>query len=143
MKRIMISLMALALLTLLCACGETEQTAAQTTAPASEEVTEEKAPEMPEEAAAQEPAREEQEETIEEAPEEAATEASEEQSLLETALTFVDHDAGELIAAIGEPQEKAYEESCSGPGEDGIWTYDGFTVFTYLENGVETIIDAE
>lgn len=139
MKRIMISLMALALLALLCACGETEQTAAQTTAPAAEEITEEKAPETPEEAAAQELAREEREETIEEA----AAEASEAQSPLETALTFVDHDAGELIAAIGEPQEKAYEESCSGPGEDGIWTYDGFTVFTYLENGVETIIDAE
>ncbi len=135
----MISLMALALLALLCACGETEQTAAQTTAPAAEEITEEKAPETPEEAAAQELAREEREETIEEA----AAEASEAQSPLETALTFVDHDAGELIAAIGEPQEKAYEESCSGPGEDGIWTYDGFTVFTYLENGVETIIDAE
>ena len=139
MKRIMISLMALALLALLCACGETEQTAAQTAAPAAEEITEEKAPETPEEAAAQELAREEREETIEEA----AAEASEAQSPLETALTFVDHDAGELIAAIGEPQEKAYEESCSGPGEDGIWTYDGFTVFTYLENGVETIIDAE
>ena len=139
MKRIMISLMALALLALLCACGETEQTAAQTTAPAAEEITEEKAPETPEEAAAQELAREEREETIEEA----AAEASEARSPLETALTFVDHDAGELIAAIGEPQEKAYEESCSGPGEDGIWTYDGFTVFTYLENGVETIIDAE
>lgn len=139
MKRVMISLMALALLALLCACGETEQTAAQTTAPAAEEITEEKAPETPEEAAAQELAREEREETIEEA----AAEASEAQSPLETALTFVDHDAGELIAAIGEPQEKAYEESCSGPGEDGIWTYDGFTVFTYLENGVETIIDAE
>ena len=135
MKRIMISLMALALLALLCACGETEQTAAQTTAPAAEEVTEEKAPEAPEEAIAQEPAEEEQEE--------AAAEASEERSPLETALTFVDHDAGELVAAIGEPQEKTYEESCSGPGEDGIWTYDGFTVFTYLENGVETIIDAE
>ena len=139
MKRVMISLMALALLALLCACGETEQTAAQTTAPAAEEITEEKAPETPEEAAAQDLAREEREETIEEA----AAEASEAQSPLETALTFVDHDAGELIAAIGEPQEKAYEESCSGPGEDGIWTYDGFTVFTYLENGVETIIDAE
>ena len=26
---------------------------------------------------------------------------------------------------------------------DGVWTYDGFTVYTYRENGVETIVDAE
>ena len=28
-------------------------------------------------------------------------------------------------------------------GDDGVWTYDGFTVYTYRENGVETIVDAE
>lgn len=132
MKRIMISLMALALLALLCACGETEQTAAQNPAPAAAETAEQKAP-------AQEPVEEVPEEAAEEAPEEETAE----QSPLETALAFVDHDAGELVAAIGEPMETSYEESCAGPGEDGIWTYDGFTVFTYRENDVETIVDAE
>ena len=136
MKRIMISLMALALLALLCACGETEQTAAQNPAPAAAETAEQKAPETS--APAQDPA-----EAPEEAAEEAPEEETAEQSPLETALAFVDHDAGELVAAIGEPMETSYEESCAGPGEDGIWTYDGFTVFTYRENDVETIVDAE
>ena len=62
---------------------------------------------------------------------------------METALTFVDQDAAALISAIGEPLETQYEASCSGPGDDGVWTYDGFTVYTYRENGVETIVDAE
>ena len=62
---------------------------------------------------------------------------------LETALTFVDQDAAALTQAIGEPLETQYEASCSGPGDDGVWTYDGFTVYTYRENGVETIVDAE
>ena len=26
-----------------------------------------------------------------------------------------------------------------GEGEDGVWTYSGFTVYTYRENGVETV----
>ncbi len=26
-----------------------------------------------------------------------------------------------------------------GEGEDGIWSYSGFTVYTYRENGVETV----
>ena len=48
-----------------------------------------------------------------------------------------------LVLAIGEPLETQYEASCSGPGDDGVWTYDGFTVYTYRGNGVETIVDAE
>ena len=70
-------------------------------------------------------------------------EALDEPSALETALTFVDQDAAALVQAIGEPLETQYEASCSGPGDDGVWTYDGFTVYTYRENGVETIVDAE
>lgn len=62
---------------------------------------------------------------------------------LETALSFVDQDAQLLLDALGEPQQRLYEASCSGPGDDGIWVYDGLTVFTYLENGVETVVDAE
>ena len=77
------------------------------------------------------------------APAQEPEEAPEEPSALETALTFVDQDAAALISAIGEPLETQYEASCSGPGDDGVWTYDGFTVYTYRENGVETIVDAE
>ena len=62
---------------------------------------------------------------------------------LTTAQEMIGEDISSLTAAIGEPQQKLYEASCSGPGDDGIWIYDGVTVFTYLENGVETVVDAE
>ena len=78
-----------------------------------------------------------------EAEEPALTEDAEMPSVLESALSFVDQDAQLLLDALGEPQQKLYEASCSGPGDDGIWIYDGVTVFTYLENGVETVVDAE
>ena len=61
---------------------------------------------------------------------------------METALTFVDQDAAALVLAIGEPLETQYEASCSGPGDDGVWTYDGFTVYTYrAPDGAETVYD--
>ena len=62
---------------------------------------------------------------------------------LEKALACVDQDISVLYAAIGEPESSRYEYSCSGPGEDGVLFYDGFLVFTYKENGVETVVDAE
>lgn len=131
-------------LTLLCACGETAESAPRTPAPDAQEAA---AQTLPEEApAAQlEASAPEKEEAAaqEEAPAQEPEEAPEEPSALETALTFVDQDAAALVQAIGEPLETQYEASCSGPGDDGVWTYDGFTVYTYRENGVETIVDAE
>ena len=62
---------------------------------------------------------------------------------LEKALACVDQDISVLYAAIGEPDSSRYEYSCSGPGDDGVLFYDGFLVFTYKENGVETVVDAE
>lgn len=62
---------------------------------------------------------------------------------LEKALACADQDISVLYAAIGEPQSSRYEYSCSGPGDDGVLYYDGFVVFTYKENGVETVVDAE
>ena len=46
-----------------------------------------------------------------------------------------------LIAAIGSPISSSYAPSCLGPGEDGELIYNGFTVYTYRENGVETVED--
>ena len=92
---------------------------------------------------AQEPEPAPEVQTPAEAEEPALTEDAETPSVLETALSFVDQDAQLLLDALGEPQQKLYEASCSGPGDDGIWIYDGVTVFTYLENGVETVVDAE
>lgn len=76
---------------------------------------------------------------------EAAASEAEEPSKLETALTFTDKAASELAAAIGEPADRRYEASCSGPGDDGVWQYDGFIVFTYREpdGSAETVVDAE
>ena len=131
-------------LTLLCACGETAEPAPETPAPDAQEAA---AQTLPEEAPAAQPeaSAPEKEEAAaqEEAPAQEPEEAPEEPSALETALTFVDQDAAALVLAIGEPLETQYEASCSGPGDDGVWTYDGFTVYTYRENGVETIVDAE
>lgn len=62
---------------------------------------------------------------------------------LEKALACADQDVSALYAAIGEPGSSRYEPSCSGPGDDGVLYYDGFVVFTYKENGVETVVDAE
>lgn len=62
---------------------------------------------------------------------------------LEKALACVDQEISALYDAVGEPEESRYEPSCSGPGDDGVLSYDGFIVFTYREDGVETVIDAE
>ena len=80
---------------------------------------------------------------VEDAPEETPDEVPAAPTALETALGFVDQDVFLLAEALGEPLDKQYEASCSGPGDDGIWSYDGLTVFTYRENGVETVVDAE
>lgn len=130
MKKSIAILMLTLCLALLCACGETAESAPGTPAPDAQEAA---AQTLPEEAPAAQP----------EAPAQEPEEAPEEPSALETALTFVDQDAAALVQAIGEPLETQYEASCSGPGDDGVWTYDGFTVYTYRENGVETIVDAE
>lgn len=139
MKKILAIVFGVCLLALLCACGEKEEPAAPAPAASEAQLQEEEKPEAP----AADEAKSEAPAPVEEPKSEAPTEENAEPTLLETALTFVDKDASELVAAIGEPLDKVYEESCSGPGDDGVWTYDGLTVFTYTENGVETIVDAE
>ena len=128
----------LAAAAVLTACGEQPEPAQETAPAAAEQL----APEAPAPAEPEEPAEPE----IEAAPPQTEPEQPEETAepgVLETALSFVDQDAALLLEALGEPQEKLYEASCSGPGDDGIWVYEDVTVFTYLENGVETVVDAE
>ena len=98
--------------------AETAQPPAPTEAPATPAPTEKPADPPPAETAASEPPRNEQ---------------------LETAKTFVGKTTTELFAAVGMPGESDYAPSCLGPGEDGNLYYDGFTVYTYRENGVETV----
>lgn len=52
---------------------------------------------------------------------------------------YVGSSASALESALGAPTSKSYSPSCMGEGEDGIWTYDGFTVYTYKEGGSENV----
>lgn len=125
----------LAAAAVLTACGEKPESAqppVQEVSPVADEQPAqepEPAPEVQTPAEAEEPAEPEAEEP-------ALTEDAETPSVLETALSFVDQDAQLLLDALGEPQQKLYEASCSGPGDDGIWIYDDVTVFTYLETAL-------
>ena len=62
---------------------------------------------------------------------------------LEDVQALVGQDVANLYAIAGQPQDSHYEYSCSGPGDDGILYYQDYIVFTYVEDGVETIVDAE
>ena len=69
-----------------------------------------------------------------------ATEApAPEKTPLELAEECVGKDVAELYAAIGDPLSADYAPSCLGDGEDGILRYDGFSVYTYRENGSERV----
>ena len=70
-----------------------------------------------------------------EAPAETAAPAD----LKSIANSYVNQSVGALYAAIGYPVSSDYAPSCLGPGEDGNLYYEGFTVYTYRENGVEKI----
>lgn len=62
---------------------------------------------------------------------------------LEDVQALVGQDVANLYAIAGQPQDSHYEYSCSGPGDDGILYYQDYIVFTYVEDGVETVVDAE
>ena len=56
------------------------------------------------------------------------------------AAGYIGQSVSGLYAAIGYPQYSDYAPSCLGEGgEDGNLYYDGFIVYTYRENGVETV----
>lgn len=56
---------------------------------------------------------------------------------------YIGSSASALEGALGAPASKSYAPSCMGEGEDGIWSYDGFTVYTYREGGSETVQDVQ
>lgn len=120
----------LSLLLLLTACGSTVEPVVTTEAPVAEATVIETAA---------------QTEAPAEAPTETPTEAEPTESALDLALSFVDKPLEELMAVLGEPGDAYYEESCIGEGEDGILTYDGFTVYTFrpADGSAETVVDAE
>ena len=85
------------------------------------------------------------------APDAAAAEAPAEENAAEApvdermqkALDCVGSTTDKLYAAIGYPESSDYASSCLGSGDDGNLYYDGFTVYTYRENGVETVRHVE
>lgn len=113
MKRLLLLILACALLAVLTACGGQE-----TAAPAADGAD-----------TAGEPAAE---------PAEPAT--VEEQIALVQSL--IDEPIDRLYEAIDYPADSAYASSCLGEGEDGELYYDGFTVYTYRDtDGSETVYD--
>ena len=151
MKRVWMIAAVCLLLALLCACGAPAEPAAQEDAAAPESPAEPEVPAQSETPAEPEPPAEPEEVEAPSEPEEPAEpnapEVSEapEGPTAQDALAFVDQDVSAMVAAIGEPISTSYEASCMGDGDDGIWEYDGFIVFTYREKdgSAETVIDAE
>jgi hypothetical protein len=56
---------------------------------------------------------------------------------------YIDRAVEDLIAAIGQPESSDYAPSCLGEGDDGNLYYDGFIVYTYREDGTETVVYVE
>ena len=77
-----------------------------------------------------------------EAPEPDANAAEEAKALV---LSMKDQPVEDLIARLGEPLDRAYSSSCLVQGgQDGVLTYDGFTVYTLVQpDGTETVYDVE
>ena len=130
-------LLALCLLAALCGCGAADSQSSKPTpaAPTPAPTAQPAAPADPTAAPATTPPTE----TPSEPPAETEAPAAPVNEALETAKTFVGKTTPDLFAAIGMPDSSDYAPSCLGPGEDGNLYYDGFTVYTYRENGVETI----
>ncbi len=126
MKKYLSLILVLLCLVSLCACGGKEETPADPTpevVSTPEAVVTEPAPEG-ETVPTQEPEKEEPAGP----------------SALEKAKALEGESVEELIAAIGEPVSREdYAPSCLGEGEDGIWHYEGFAVYTYRENGSESV----
>ncbi len=57
----------------------------------------------------------------------------------ELAEGCIDKSVEDLFALIGQPDSADYAPSCLGPGEDGMLYYEDFVVYTYREDGKETV----
>lgn len=61
----------------------------------------------------------------------------------EAAEAYIGQSLETLYSSMGQPQSSSYANSCLGDGDDGELYYEGFTVYTYREDGVEEIIAVE
>lgn len=123
MKKIVVLILCLTLL--LCACTGTGRNPNPTETRIETEATQ--------------PSEPVQTEPVEESTE--PSQSGPEDDPLALAQSCVGQSVQALYACIGEPTSSDYAPSCLGPGEDGNLYYEnyGFTVYTYRENGVETV----
>ena len=134
MKKLTLILALCLLLSVLTACG-----AQQTAAPAATEAPAPTAEPTPAPTPAPTAAPEAKAEPTPEPTPEPTEEPEPVNEAFEAAKALIGKTTVELFAAIGAPPESDYAPSCLGPGEDGNLYYEGFTVYTYRENGVEQI----
>lgn len=76
-----------------------------------------------------------------EATQASSTEPKSVEELCEIVQSHLERDVSELIAVIGEPNDRSYATGCGGEGEDGELYYDGFTVYTFRTDDYEIVKD--
>ena len=59
------------------------------------------------------------------------------------AESYTGKSLSDFTAEYGQPNSSSYSDSCLGDGQDGEHHYDGYTVYTYTENGEEKIQGVE
>ena len=65
-------------------------------------------------------------------------------SAFEAAKALEGESVEELLSAVGEPVSREdYMPSCLGDGEDGLWHYSGFDVYTYRMGENESVYSVE
>lgn len=126
MKKIIALALALILCLALAACGQAEPEPQETPTPEPAEAVSATAP----------PAEEPAEEPVEDPAEESGGESDALAATVELVRSLIGQPVQELYDAVGQPLSSDYASSClvSG-GEDGILTYDGFTVHTLRVDG--------
>ena len=134
MKKIVLLLCA-ALLLGLCACGGTPEEAPPAASPAAAGTpaaaeSAAPAPASPEPAAPAEAP----------SPAQEAEEAAQEPSPREIAERYICKDVEDLIAELGEPEVREYQDNCEKEDtQDGFLDYEGFTVVTSKDSDRELV----
>ena len=127
MKRTISLIFALICVLSLCACTQKQEPSQPTAAPAAVPSA---APAVESTAAPE----------IGETPESPVGAAEPQTSLFDTAKALEGENVEELLSAVGEPVSREdYTPSCLGDGEDGLWHYADFDVYTYREGENESV----
>ena len=122
MKKYLSLLLCLVCLLSLCACGEKEEQPQSTPAPTAAPAVETAPAPVVVETEAPAPA------------------IAPEKSAFELAKALEGESVDALLETVGEPVSREdYAPSCLGDGEDGLWHYADFDVYTYREGDSESV----